>query len=930
MDDLAGLDWNTSTSPPSSKPPPTGSGNYYPSLRPTPPISGRSTPAFQSSSTRQSAVPSKTATPANDSFANLLPFNTINTSKNISLQDQQRLLQQQREHEEKQRRQQLDAHFGAISSGSLGQLGKGRATPERIVSPPKYTGTDEYGGQRLSATINKPFAAISGPNKASLSRKSTENDVDLLAAFDADTPVNTASYLPAPLNQRNNTRNVNNRAAPGLTDASLNGLGGATGTNTKHADDDDPFGLGTTMPSKSIESLSSPGHEEEDDILGLLGRPVSELPPPPLQTPDSPEVAPIERFGPTDRAVAELVDMGFPADKSKVALEATHSGSDVQAAVGWLLNQAHKESRNRGKSQESRGRLPVDRVDNDTSRKPSRTNGTDATAPMPAWMRQQSRSNSAQRRDDSRSPANGENDPTKYAAELGSNFLKTANSLWKTGTKKINQAVSELNSDSDSSQPKWMRDTRTEKGPAQPRGPHDSNSEDAPVRKHFHKSPSTKASPSITDEAMMLESGDARPHPRQKAQPLRPEPRSVYGNDSSRDQSPVAPTGRVSIPQPKFMQQQPTVQPRSKLSRQAVENENAQTYVSPARRKKPAPKPPSPSPELLFDTSSRSTRPAQAKQNISIQFPPKVSTPLVVRPPPPVRKIPPLSSIALQSSNSHRQAGTSAFKLGNYAQATLSYTASLSTLPSSHPLTIVILTNRALTYLKTGDPKASISDADSALALIGPSKGAGETIDIGGDEGSKTMDIYWGKAMTRRAEALEQLERWPEAAKAWKECVEAGVGGNTSIQGRNRCEKAAGTSAVPPSRRPPTTTRNPPPKPTTPASALADLTGRPTVTTTQSAEAVTRLRAANAEAERVDDEKFALADTVDERMSRWRKGKEGNLRALLGSLDTVLWEGAGWKKVGMSELIVPGKVKVAYMRGIAKVHPDKVSWCDGS
>ena len=922
MDDLAGLDWNTSASAPSSKLPPMGSGNYYPSLRQTPPISGRSTPALQPSSTRLPRPPSKTATPANDSFANLLPFGTTNIAKNIPLQEQQKLLQQRQEHEEQQRRQQLDAHFGALSSGSLGQLGNGRATPERIVSPPKYTGTDEYGGQKLSATINKPFAAIGGSTKTPLSRKSTKNDEDLLAAFDADTPVNTASYLPAPMSQWNSTGNGDNRAALSATNPMPNGVA-ATSTNTKAVDDDDPFGLGTIMPSKAAESSSSTTYEEEEDILGLLGRPVSELPPRPLQTPESPKVSAVNHSGPTDRGVAELVDMGFPADKAKVALDATESGSDVQAAVGWLLNQAHEESRTRSKPQEARGRLPEDRLDNDTSRKPSRTSGTDATAPMPAWLRQQSRSNSAQRRDDSRSPVNGEKDPTKYASELGSKFLTTANSLWKTGTKKINQAVSELNSDSDSSQPKWMRDKRSERQLPQTRSSHDANGVDVPVRKHSQKSPSSKTSPPITDEAMMLESGDVRPRPRQRVQPSRTEPRPVYGNDSSRDQSPVAPIGRVSNPQPKFMQQQSVVQPLSKLSRQAVEEENAQSYVSPARRKKPTPKPPSPEPGLLFNTSSRSQKPAQPKQNISIQIPSKASIPLVVRPPPPVRKIPPLSSIALQSSTSHRQAGTSAFKLGNYAQATLSYTASLSSLPSSHPITIVLLTNRALTHLKTGDPKASIFDADSALALIGPSKGAGESIDIGGDEGSKPMDLYWGKAMTRRAEALEQLERWPEAAKAWKDCVEAGIGGSTSIQARNRCEIAASPAAAASPRRPPPTTRKqPPPRSTALSSTLA---ARPTASTAPSAEAVTRLRAANAAAERVDDEKFALADTVDERLGRWRKGKEGNLRALLGSLDTVLWEGAGWKKVGMSELVVPGKVKVAYMRGIAKVHPDKVS-----
>jgi len=44
-------------------------------------------------------------------------------------------------------------------------------------------------------------------------------------------------------------------------------------------------------------------------------------------------------------------------------------------------------------------------------------------------------------------------------------------------------------------------------------------------------------------------------------------------------------------------------------------------------------------------------------------------------------------------------------------------------------------------------------------------------------------------------------------------------------------------------------------------------------------------------------------------------------------LDSVLWPEAGWKKVNMSDLIMPNKVKIVYMKAIAKVHPDKV--CDG-
>jgi len=87
---------------------------------------------------------------------------------------------------------------------------------------------------------------------------------------------------------------------------------------------------------------------------------------------------------------------------------------------------------------------------------------------------------------------------------------------------------------------------------------------------------------------------------------------------------------------------------------------------------------------------------------------------------------------------------------------------------------------------------------------------------------------------------------------------------------------------------------------------------------------VRALRAANAEQERQEAEKLALHDTVHERVAAWKNGKEGNLRALLAGLDTVLWEGSGWKKVGMGELLAPQKCKVAYMKGIAKVHPDKI------
>lgn len=245
----------------------------------------------------------------------------------------------------------------------------------------------------------------------------------------------------------------------------------------------------------------------------------------------------------------------------------------------------------------------------------------------------------------------------------------------------------------------------------------------------------------------------------------------------------------------------------------------------------------------------------------------------------------------------------------------------LNMLPEKHPLTIIVRSNRAMTALKIGEPKVALSDADSMLEVIGPSKGEAESIELGNGEPNKPMKDFFGKALMRKAEALEQLERWIEAAQSWRQAVENGHGGSTSIQGRNRCEKAAGISK--PAPKPSAAARRPAPAPKK-ASALDDLGG--TASSGMDSAAVSRLRAANQAAEQADEEKFALTESVDARLAAWKNGKQDNLRALLASLDTVLWAESGWKKINMSELIMPNKVKVQYMKGIAKVHPDKVCY----
>lgn len=52
---------------------------------------------------------------------------------------------------------------------------------------------------------------------------------------------------------------------------------------------------------------------------------------------------------------------------------------------------------------------------------------------------------------------------------------------------------------------------------------------------------------------------------------------------------------------------------------------------------------------------------------------------------------------------------------------------------------------------------------------------------------------------------------------------------------------------------------------------------------------------------------------------------QDNIRALLSTLHTVLWEGSGWNPPQMTDLVETGKVKKQYMKANLIIHPDKVS-----
>ena len=328
------------------------------------------------------------------------------------------------------------------------------------------------------------------------------------------------------------------------------------------------------------------------------------------------------------------------------------------------------------------------------------------------------------------------------------------------------------------------------------------------------------------------------------------------------------------------------------------------------------------------------------------------------------RPLPAASPSSLSSVDKHRSAGSSQFKLGQYASAVESYSAAIASLPSSHLLLLPLFNNRALARMRTGEYKLAGDDAAQALSVIfanedsvGASDGFNLDVKATGKQVAidswhpsmessflltaaqqKANDRGWAhpqgfgvdladgyvKALRRRAEASEGRERWSEALKFWEVLSSADSSWmreslrKEAQRNAARCRKMiadetlaskVGYEASIPKSRVPITKPKPPLAASMPPSA-----------------ALRSLQASNAQAEAEDNLKYQLKDSVDSKLAAWRTGKETNIRALLASLDMVLWEELlkGIKVGGLHELVMPAQVKKGYLKAIARVHPDKV------
>ncbi|XVE69851.1 hypothetical protein DITRI_Ditri10aG0024800 [Diplodiscus trichospermus] len=77
-------------------------------------------------------------------------------------------------------------------------------------------------------------------------------------------------------------------------------------------------------------------------------------------------------------------------------------------------------------------------------------------------------------------------------------------------------------------------------------------------------------------------------------------------------------------------------------------------------------------------------------------------------------------------------------------------------------------------------------------------------------------------------------------------------------------------------------------------------------------------------AQKEQAERNRIAETLDAEVKRWSSGKQGNLRALLSTLQYILGPDSGWQPIPLTDMIATAAVKKAYRKATLCVHPDKL------
>lgn len=541
--------------------------------------------------------------------------------------------------------------------------------------------------------------------------------------------------------------------------------------------------------------------------------------------------------------------MGFTPVQARVALAATDTGMNVEAALESLLaaggDFASAEPYRRAENPRTSRSRQATRESLDNGQPRASGTSTPSTAPG----------------------ITGQLQPDKLlaqASEIGFTMFTKANAFWNQGKEVVQKAYEESLKSSAAGTP----------------------------------------NPPPTDGRPKWMTGDV-------VEPVTPVTASVFRDDSD--------VGLSNTFQAESSRSRPANQPPvpaaapPQSTRNLLFEDQAPAYVSPHRRKA--------APNARAELAGTSTPPAR-RTAPSPRPPPQSSRPPIV--------VPEVSSAAIASCMSARTKGTEFFKLGQYADAESSYTTAITSLPPTHILLASLYTNRAAARLKTGDSGGAVGDCTNVFKLMNFTDDLGGLVELedgktwkfDGVPGKMDLREQAVKALQRRAAGLEMMERWDKARVDWErlaglhwaqaqgrvkeEATRSAGRCRTMVNSATRTGDVNGTTSRPAAPKP---KPRPAPRPSGPS---------------RLSQASKRLKEAEEAQEVEDNERIQLKDSVDARINGWKGGKEANLRALIASLETVLWPELGWVKVGMHELVTPSQVKIRYTKAIAKVHPDKV------
>ncbi|KAG1055515.1 hypothetical protein G6F43_002534 [Rhizopus delemar] len=271
-------------------------------------------------------------------------------------------------------------------------------------------------------------------------------------------------------------------------------------------------------------------------------------------------------------------------------------------------------------------------------------------------------------------------------------------------------------------------------------------------------------------------------------------------------------------------------------------------------------------------------------------------------------------------SEKERKQGNLYFNRGQFDDAELSYSLAMATLPAGHNRLVLLCNNRAAARLKLGQYQDCLDDCSTAIQLASRNmQSQAELI-----EGVGSWKSQWLKALYRKACALEGLKLYEAAIHVYEEYAKVdGTRRPIVIQGIARCQQAKKDSI---SRKEtgekPTSFSDSKLNKIIPKKEQQESLDKDEIQVSKSVREM-REREKKKEAEEV--ERLEKEDKVNAQLAMWKTGKERNLRALLVSLELILWSGIQWKGVTINELLEPRKCKMMYMKAISKVHPDKLS-----